>query len=43
MAQLAMAMANLANINAMQLASNLSKAKAVQKPSPFKGEQGSDA
>lgn len=27
----------------MQLASNLSKAKAIQKPSAFKGEQGSDA
>jgi len=38
MAQLTMAMANLANINAMQLANNLSKAKAIQKPSPFKGE-----
>jgi hypothetical protein len=43
MAQLAEAMATLANISTMQLASNLSKAKAVQKPSPFKGEQGSDA
>jgi len=27
----------------MQLASNLAKAKAIQKPSAFKGEQGSDA
>jgi hypothetical protein len=43
MVQLAEAMATLANISTMQLASNLSKAKAVQKPSPFKGEQGSDA
>lgn len=43
MTQLAEAMATLANISTMQLASNLSKAKAVQKPSPFKGEQGSDA
>jgi hypothetical protein len=43
MAQLPEAMATLANISTMQLASNLSKAKAVQKPSPFKGEQGSDA
>jgi len=42
MAQLATAMAKLANVNTMQLASNLSKAKAIQKPSPFKGEQGSD-
>ena len=42
MAQLVEAMATLANISTMQLASNLSKAKAVQKPSPFKGEQGSD-
>jgi len=40
---LAKAIANLANISAMGLANNLSKAKAVQKPSPFKGEQGSDA
>jgi len=40
---LAEAIANLANISAMGLANNLSKAKAVQKPSPFKGEQGSDA
>jgi len=31
-------MATLANMLTMQLASNLLKAKAVQKPSPFKGE-----
>jgi hypothetical protein len=43
MAQLAAAMAQLANVSTMNLANNLSKAKAVQKPSPFKGEQGSDA
>lgn len=43
MTQLAEAMATLAHISTMQLASNLSKAKAVQKPSPFKGLQGSDA
>jgi hypothetical protein len=43
MADLAAAMATLANVSTMQLANNLSKAKAVQKPSPFKGEQGSDA
>ena len=43
MAQLAEAMATLANASTMQLANNLGKAKAVQKPSPFKGEQGSDA
>ena len=43
MTQLAAAMATLAQISSKQLASNLSKAKAVQKPSPFKGEQGSDA
>ena len=43
MAQLAEAMATLANVSTMQLANNLGKAKAVQKPSPFKGEQGSDA
>jgi hypothetical protein len=36
-------MAQLANVSTMNLANNLSKAKAVQKPSPFKGEQGSDA
>ena len=42
-AQLAQAMTTLANVSTMQLANNLSKAKAVQKPSPFKGEQGSDA
>ena len=43
MAQLAEAMATLANVSTMQLANNLGKAKAVQKPFPFKGEQGSDA
>ena len=43
MTTLANAMANLAHISAMALANNLSKAKAVQKPSPFKGEHGSDA
>jgi len=43
MTQLAEAMATLANVSTMQLANNLGKAKAVQKPSPFKGEQGSDA
>lgn len=36
-------MTTLAQVSTMQLASNLSKAKAVQKPSAFKGEQGSDA
>jgi len=40
---LAKAIANLANISAMGLANNLLKAKVVQKPSPFKGEQGSNA
>jgi hypothetical protein len=43
MAQLVQAMATLANVSTMQLANNLSKAKAVQKPTPFKGDQGSDA
>jgi Retrotransposon gag protein len=43
MAQLAAAMAQLADISTFSLANNLSKAKAVQKPTPFKGEQGSDA
>ena len=43
MADLAAAMATLANVSTMQLANNLSKAKSVQKPSPFKGEHGSDA
>src|ERR1700679_817425 len=42
MTQLAQAMATLANISMMQLVNNLSKTKAVQKPSPFKGDQGSD-
>jgi hypothetical protein len=35
--------ATLAEVSTMILANNLSKAKAVQKPSPFKGEAGSDA
>jgi hypothetical protein len=43
MADLAAAMATLAQVSTMQLANNLSKAKSVQKPSPFKGEHGSDA
>ena len=43
MTQLAQAMATLADVSTMQLATNLSKAKTVQKPSPFKGEHGSDA
>lgn len=43
MADLAAAMATLANVSTMQLANNLSKAKAVQKPSPFKGDHGTDA
>ena len=43
MTQLVQAMATLADVSRMQLANNLSRAKAVQKPSPFKGEQGSDA
>ena len=43
MADLATAMATLANVSTMQLANNLSKAKSVQKPSPFKGEHRSDA
>jgi len=43
MAELTAAMATLTNVSTMQLANNLSKAKAVQKPSPFKGEHGSDA
>lgn len=43
MAQLTRAMATLADVSTMSLANNLSKVKAVQKPSPFKGEQGSDA
>ena len=42
MAQLAAIMAQLANVSAMSLANSLSKAKAVQKLSPFKGEQESD-
>ena len=41
--QLAQAMATLANVSTMQLATNLSKAKSIQKPSPFKGEQGGNA
>jgi hypothetical protein len=43
MAQLVQAMGTLANVSTMQLANNLSKVKAVQKPTPFKGDQGSDA
>jgi hypothetical protein len=43
MAELATAMATLANVSTMQLANSLSKAKSVQKPSPFKGEHGTDA
>jgi Retrotransposon gag protein len=43
MAELAAAMVTLANVSTMQLANNLSKVKAVQKPSPFKGEHSSDA
>ena len=43
MADLVAAMATLANVSTMQLANNLSKAKSVQKPSPFKGEHGSNA
>jgi hypothetical protein len=43
MAQLTRAMATLADVSTMSLANSLSKVKAVQKPSPFKGEQGSDA
>ena len=43
MTRLAEAMATLANVSTMQLANSLSKAKAVQKPAAFKGEQGSDA
>jgi hypothetical protein len=43
MADLAAAMATLANVSTMQLANNLLKAKAIQKPSPFKGEHGTDA
>jgi hypothetical protein len=42
MAELAAAMATLANVSIMQLANSLSKAKSVQKPSPFKGEHGTD-
>jgi hypothetical protein len=42
MADLATAMVTLANVSIMQLANNLSKAKAIQKPSPFKKEHGSD-
>ena len=42
MTQLAQAIATLANVSTMQLATNLSKAKAIQKPSPFKGKQGSN-
>ena len=43
MAQLTQAMTTLANVSTMSLANSLSKVKVVQKPSPFKGEQGSDA
>ena len=43
MANLAMAMATLANVSTMQLANNLFKVKSVQKPSSFKGEHGSNA
>ena len=43
MANLATAMATLANVSTMQLANNLSKAKSIQKPSPFKGEHSSNA
>ena len=43
MAQLVQAMTTLADVSTMSLANNLSKVKVVQKPSPFKGEQGSDA
>ena len=43
MAQLAKAIVTLANVSTMQLTTFLLKAKVVQKPSPFKGELGSDA
>ena len=43
MAQLTQAMTTLADVSTMSLANSLSKVKVVQKPSPFKGEQGSDA
>src|SRR6267154_1418225 len=43
MAELATVMVTLTNVSTMQLANNLSKAKSVQKPLLFKGEQGSDA
>jgi len=36
-------MATLANVSTMQLATSLSKVKAMQKPSPFKGDLGSNA
>jgi hypothetical protein len=42
MNQIAQAMATLVTVLTMQLANNLSKEKAVQKPSLFKGEQGSN-
>jgi hypothetical protein len=43
MAQLAQAMTTLADISTMSLTNSLSKVKVMQKLSPFKGEQGSDA
>ena len=43
MAQLAEAMAQLANVSAMQLTNSMSNSKAVNKPTPFSGERGDDA
>ena len=40
MTQLVQAMATLVQVLTMQLASNLSKSKTIQRPSVFKGEHG---
>ena len=42
MAQLTQAMTTLMDILTMSLANSLSKVKVMQKPFPFKGEQGSN-
>jgi hypothetical protein len=43
MARLATAMTTLANVSTMQLASNLSTAKTIMRPSPFLGKRGNEA
>ena len=43
MAQLAEAMAQLANVSTMQLTNSMLNSKAVNKPTPFSGERGDNA